>query len=74
MDLCCGIFGRLFGHKYEGRFSHSAPKVDPKMVNSLVFADDLLALNRASRPVTYHGDVCVRCGHIANQPTTPPPR
>jgi hypothetical protein len=63
---CKGIFGRLFGHKYEPRYSRSAPTFQIKTMESLAFADELVAIMESSKVWTYHGDVCTRCGHVIN--------
>jgi len=68
---CAGLFGRLFGHDYQPRFTHGAPtyKVsDSNDVFSMVFSDDVASVITASKPRTYHGDVCRRCGDVKNQP------
>jgi hypothetical protein len=69
--VCKGIAGWLFGHKYEARYSFGKPTVDPTKSDSfwgnLVFSSDIAGIVSASKPRTYHGDVCVRCGDVINK-------
>jgi hypothetical protein len=64
---CNGIFGRLFGHKYEPRYSRSAPTFQIKTMDSLAYAEELVAIMEASKVWTYHGDVCTRCGNTTGR-------
>lgn len=63
MSACVGIFGRLFGHKFRARYSEGAPtitSIDRASVHAAI-----QAIN-ATKSITYHGDVCVRCGLSIN--------
>ena len=59
MDECIGIFGRIFGHKYEGRYDKSMPggwEIEKGTTEAL----------KAMRTIIYRGDVCSRCGDTVN--------
>lgn len=75
MSKCVGIFGRLFGHKFVGRYSRSRSQRDPNQWVNVTFtgftADEIDRLYRDKS--TYHGDVCQRCGEIRNAPKEPKP-
>lgn len=65
MTDCAGIIGRIFGHKYRARFSTHVAGVSEAVVKT--------ALERGfnvSMPFNqvYAGDVCERCGDVANVP------
>lgn len=64
MTECAGLFGRLFGHKYEPRYTVGEPTARVSTVSSLVFAEEVVAIMEASKSRTYHGDRCIRCGHF----------
>lgn len=61
---CNGFFGRLFGHNYEPRYSRSEPTCKFSWGEGLVFANEIVAIMDASKRVTYHFDICCRCGHL----------
>lgn len=66
MQECKGIFGRLFGHNYQARMDEGQPTLYLESFKGS--GDTYLELVRASRPTTYRGDVCKRCGDIRNAP------
>lgn len=78
MAECCGLAGRLFGHDYRPRYSVGVPAYVPGGGEGAwgVFSSDIAGIVAASRPRTYHGDVCLRCGHVlplpSSQPEPPP--
>jgi hypothetical protein len=59
MNKCLGFAGLLFGHKFEPRFSYGAPTIESVEGSGLFGVARLI---EASKPATYHGEVCVRCG------------
>ena len=64
MKDCQGIFGKLFGHKFEGRYSIEEKKEPFECTHFKVTASSYKALMDAntSRNTTYEYDICVRCG------------
>lgn len=56
---CVGMLGRLFGHRFEARYSLGAPTGD--IQGGLYGAVEII---NATKPKTYIHDVCVRCGKI----------
>lgn len=57
---CYGLAGLLFGHSYEPRYSLGAPSLKSLTLGS----GNPVPLLEATKPKTYHGDVCSRCGHV----------
>lgn len=64
---CQGLFGRLFGHKYTGIYSKSAPS---SVEIDAVLTSSLLRVMEAARSVKYECHVCTRCGHVVNKGET----
>lgn len=62
-NACRGLAGALFGHKFRARYSIGTPTL-ARIRN----CDDIYVAGvvEASKPRTYHGDVCERCGVIIN--------
>lgn len=64
---CHGI-GRLFGHKYQPRYSESLPDGFelPQPNHIPMGALKLLwgVARKTALSLTYHGDMCTRCGHV----------
>lgn len=60
MKDCKGIFGRLFGHAFEPRYSTGEPTIRIGDVEGPAYR--VIQLVNASRPHRYITDVCVRCG------------
>lgn len=71
MKLCHGIFGLLFGHKFEARndedhgegkwpFKPESTESQVASTNS-VFLEDIIS-QTAPMKLTYVKDICVRCG------------
>ena len=56
---CLGLFGWLFGHKYQPRYSERRAFPETKMKWS-GYLDPTTIMETTK---TYHGDVCQRCGH-----------
>ena len=67
---CVGLLGLLFGHRFEPRYSTSLqPCANIKMEEGLMSA---AAFHRIMdsvvvKTVTYKGDMCRRCGAVANR-------
>lgn len=64
MTPCTGILGRLFGHKYEARYSKSDSR--PFTLQG-VPAPFIAEIMEASKSSTYHHDICCRCGHVVSK-------
>jgi hypothetical protein len=64
MTTCQGLFGRLFGHNYQARFSTGStpyPEVERATTQAVV------AVMEVAKPRTYERDVCTRCGHTVEK-------
>lgn len=68
MNQCTGLMGRLFGHKYEGRYSDHYEKTGFEFPANLWSRLEIKGteMPRTIETTTYHGDVCVRCGGLVN--------
>ncbi len=68
MSGCKGLSGRLFGHDYQPRYSVGTPTFRgyPKATYCSEYHYEQMV--EISKPRTYHGDVCRRCGDVKNQP------
>jgi hypothetical protein len=67
---CIGLAGLLFGHNYQGRYSAGQPTVTK--LQHVIDGRDASRIINASKPSTYHGDTCTRCGHtISTKEATP---
>jgi hypothetical protein len=73
MNKCKGIFGLLFGHKFEGRYnvekSEGKWPLQEGSIESQITStnpDSVYAIIESSRDQkkTYVKDVCVRCGEV----------
>lgn len=70
---CTGLFGRLFGHKYEPAIDEELTpgdlSIDKMNLYSFTYTDNLCRVISANtvRKYTYHGHVCVRCGDVVNK-------
>ena len=56
---CKGIFGKIFGHKYQGRYSY----VFPSHLAKIKGEGDIDSLKEKR----YEYDVCVRCGDVVKK-------
>lgn len=71
---CIGIFGWLFGHKFEGRYNVYKEKHPMTMNPPLgAFIDIKGPVPPNIDKRMYQGDVCLRCGQIVNKPIIPNP-
>ena len=65
-ENCKGLFGKLFGHKYEarGNSTSSAPTVK-RIGEGYSDANEIIGILEASKSKTfdYLFDICVRCGN-----------
>jgi hypothetical protein len=66
MSTCRGIVGALFGHKFVARFSEGRPTLTRVDAEDARVGIDMV---RVSKPLTYHGDICERCGEVISGPT-----
>lgn len=55
------------GHKFIARYSTGKPTLEESRLIWIYGSDRRLQALRDSRPQTYEGDVCVRCGCVVNQ-------
>ncbi len=68
---CRGIGGLLFGHNYRPRYSVvESPSGIGFKTGSYEGPSDFVRSIAVLTNKTYHGDVCVRCGHTVNQPAS----
>lgn len=68
-DKCTGIFGKLFGHNFQPRYSESESEgtlPQDFWSPALTFGRDVVNIinSTKSRKSEYVHDVCVRCGKI----------
>ena len=63
MTKCTGLLGALLGHKYESRVSRGSLS---EFKAERYSAEALERMIDAARPITYHCDVCTRCGSVIN--------
>ena len=62
-EKCLGLAGKLAGHNYQPRYSKGAPTLELTKLNaSAQVLADIAELLEASKTLTYHGDICTRCG------------
>jgi hypothetical protein len=70
MNECKGLFGRLFGHKFEPRQDIIPP--DPQKADKVrCFYSDVPEVIYMLSSKTYVRDVCTRCGEIRNERKNP---
>lgn len=67
MTECQGIAGRLFGHRFEGKYNEGKPTFEFESVKS-GSADAVARIITASKPITYVCSVCTRCGAASMAP------
>ena len=60
MDKCQGIFGKIFGHSFRVAITKGAPSMNLKATEAGI--SSILQMMETSRPETYHGIYCKRCG------------
>lgn len=65
---CPSFAGRIFGHKFRPRFSEGASTLQSMRGCSAIEAAEFV---RSTKPLTYHHDVCERCGAILDAPAHP---
>lgn len=65
MQPCVSLFGRIFGHRYRGRYSEWESTPFWTGAATVNFSGvHTRALEPHVRRRTYQGDICERCGHI----------
>ncbi|EPY1510977.1 hypothetical protein ACH677_16870 [Klebsiella aerogenes] len=62
MDKCQGIFGKIFGHSFRVAITKGAPAMNLKSAEADI--SSIMQMMEASRPETYHGIYCKRCGKV----------
>ncbi|AVF16212.1 Uncharacterised protein [Enterobacter hormaechei] len=65
MDKCQGIFGKLFGHSYRPAITRGAPS-SLKIGEVEGSSSAVIEVINSTRPETYHGIYCKRCGKVIN--------
>ena len=70
---CCGLFGKLFGHRFEARYDseESEGKLPDQLTSVTIDAHYLVQIVEATRSIkeTYIHDICTRCGETTNNST-----
>jgi hypothetical protein len=68
MDPCTGgVMGWFFGHNFKARYTVGSPHDFSGMkMKGYGVAEGAVKMIEASKPKTYVGDVCVRCGEVTN--------
>ncbi|HAS1802799.1 TPA: hypothetical protein I4G93_26430 [Enterobacter hormaechei subsp. xiangfangensis] len=64
MDKCQGIFGKLFGHSYRPAITRGSPSANLGVMEGSGGA--IIKVINSTRPETYHGIYCKRCGKVIN--------
>lgn len=64
MDKCQGIFGKLFGHSYRPAITRGEPTANLGAMEGSSSA--VIEVINSTRPETYHGIYCKRCGKVIN--------
>lgn len=64
MDKCRGVLGFLFGHSYRPAVTKGYPSINIETANGSMNA--IAELVDKTRPETFHGIYCKRCGKLIN--------
>lgn len=64
MDKCQGVFGKLFGHSYRPAITRGAPTSNLGAMEGS--GSVVIKVINSTRPETYHGIYCKRCGKVIN--------
>ncbi|POT26580.1 hypothetical protein C3433_13360 [Citrobacter freundii] len=64
MDKCQGILGKIFGHSYRAAVTKGAPNLSLKSIQ--VSSSVISEMIDKTRPETFHGIYCKRCGKVIN--------
>lgn len=64
MDKCQGVFGKLFGHSYRPVITKGVPSLNLKVPQAS--STSICEIIDKTRPETYHGVYCKRCGNVKN--------
>jgi hypothetical protein len=85
-NKCKGLFGWLFGHKFEARYDENNDETEPgnftvqqvpenvlylAVEDGELLSDILKSMKANSSKSTYIHDICVRCGKVINKQDTP---
>lgn len=66
---CEGLFGRLFGHKFQPQYETTPPPDDLFAGMTRVASGVVETMTTAYTKKTYVRDVCKRCGKSIERPT-----
>ncbi|VFS43800.1 Uncharacterised protein [Enterobacter cancerogenus] len=64
MDKCQGVLGKLFGHSYRPAITRGSPSANLGAMEGSGSA--IIQVINSTRPETYHGIYCKRCGKVIN--------
>lgn len=64
MDKCRGVLGFLFGHSYRPAITRGAPAANLGGMEGS--GTVIIRLIDKTRPETFHGIYCKRCGKVIN--------
>ncbi|AKF21593.1 hypothetical protein DP32_14415 [Escherichia coli] len=64
MDKCRGVLGFLFGHSYRHAITRGYPSA--KLGEVKGSSSFIISLIDKTRPETFHGIYCKRCGKVIN--------
>lgn len=64
MSKCIGVLGLLFGHSYRPAITRGAPTANFGAMEGS--GTVIIRLIDKTRPETYHGIYCKRCGKVIN--------
>lgn len=64
MDKCRGVLGFLFGHSYHHAITRGSPAANLGAMEGS--GTVIIRLIDKTRPETFHGIYCKRCGKVIN--------
>lgn len=65
MNKCTGIMGWVFGNKFVAMITYGTPTISMKDISdTCMMPGDYVSAFIASRPESYHGSICQRCGAV----------
>ncbi len=73
MTDCMGVMGRIFGHKFVGRYDETSVFPKELLVGGVNVESTGSPTALKDTTTTYCGDVCMRCGLAVNEPPMVPP-
>lgn len=67
-NRCTGIMGLVFGHKFIPVIKKGEPKLSQVKMNiDPAWHDEMMSLIDSTRPETFHGCICQRCGAVTGE-------